>query len=215
MAAFSKYTDWYFTLKCMNNNSCTDPVGGSAASGSRLIPKSNFETNKSLDQLTDSFKQVHNAPLIDRLTVSHFFAGNAVAQNNYNDTSVNPAWQRAILHVILRSSWGANVTIEEINLRNDVTTRATQLLKEITPDSGCYMNESDRNDPEWQKSYFGDNYPRLKAIKKMVDPNELFTCWHCVGSEEWTDDLNCPRTTVASHVSENIKIYSRPQNHSH
>ncbi|KAL1918548.1 uncharacterized protein VTP21DRAFT_3208 [Calcarisporiella thermophila] len=194
MFAFPNYTSWYFTTKCMNNTLCTDPVGGNAASGSRLIPRSNFETDDSLDQLSDTLIKVLTAPLTDKLIIGHLVAGGAVARNNNNETSVNPAWRKALLHVIMVSSWEDNATMEEIGRRNEATTRATQLLKDITPDSGCYINESDPNDPEWQKSYFGANYPRLKAIKNSVDPQGLFTCWHCVGSEDWTDDLNCSRT---------------------
>ena len=30
-------------------------------------------------------------------------------------------------------------------------------------------------------------------IKQEVDPHELFVCRNCVGSDDWTSDLNCPK----------------------
>ena len=35
--------------------------------------------------------------------------------------------------------------------------------------------------------------PRLLSIKKQVDPQGLFVCHHCVGSEEWSEDGMCRR----------------------
>ena len=37
------------------------------------------------------------------------------------------------------------------------------------------------------------NYQRLLAVKNAYDPNGLFVCHHCVGSERWTveSSLNC------------------------
>ena len=53
----------------------------------------------------------------------------------------------------------------------------------ITPDAGSYVNETDYFEPDWQRSFRGENYPRLLAIKRTYDPDNLFTCHHCVGSE--------------------------------
>jgi FAD/FMN-containing dehydrogenase len=60
---------------------------------------------------------------------------------------------------------------------------AMQVLREETPDAGSYVNETDYFEPDWQRSFWGDNYPRLLAIKRAYDPANLFTCHHCVGSE--------------------------------
>eukprot|EP00041_Stephanoeca_diplocostata_P031355 m.975489 g.975489 ORF g.975489 m.975489 type:complete len:662 (+) comp23941_c0_seq2:3854-5839(+) len=58
--------------------------------------------------------------------------------------------------------------------------------------SGSYWNEADYFDPEFQRSFWGeDNYVRLLNIKDTYDPDGLFTCHHCVGSERWTPDGNC------------------------
>jgi len=47
------------------------------------------------------------------------------------------------------------------------------------------------HDPHWQEANWGSNYPGLLRVKHSVDPEGLFTCHHCVGSEEWSADGNC------------------------
>jgi hypothetical protein len=60
------------------------------------------------------------------------------------------------------------------------------------PFSGSYIHETDYEDENWSQSQWGDaTYSALKAIKVKYDPNGLFICHHCVGSEEWDSEGNC------------------------
>ena len=52
-------------------------------------------------------------------------------------------------------------------------------------------NEADYSDPAFQISHWGQNYPRLLALKKQYDPQGLFYGHHSVGSELWSADGNC------------------------
>jgi FAD/FMN-containing dehydrogenase len=60
---------------------------------------------------------------------------------------------------------------------------AMRLIREATPGSGAYVNETDYFEPDWQRSFWGVNYPRLLAIKKRVDPENIFRVHHGVGSD--------------------------------
>eukprot|EP00039_Didymoeca_costata_P022899 m.5510 g.5510 ORF g.5510 m.5510 type:complete len:676 (-) comp3321_c0_seq1:98-2125(-) len=60
--------------------------------------------------------------------------------------------------------------------------------------SGSYWNEADYYEPNWQMSFWGENYEKLLTIKKKYDASGLFVCHHCVGSEFWSPDGNCPLT---------------------
>jgi FAD/FMN-containing dehydrogenase len=61
-------------------------------------------------------------------------------------------------------------------------------LRKLVPNAGSYVSESNYFNPSWQRTYCGDNYPRLRAIKKRYDPDGLFFVHHGVGSEEWSPD---------------------------
>ncbi|XP_045170606.2 uncharacterized protein LOC123533020 [Mercenaria mercenaria] len=49
--------------------------------------------------------------------------------------------------------------------------------------TGMYFNEPTKNNPHWREDFWGDHYTRLLKIKRKYDPENFFTCHHCVGSE--------------------------------
>ena len=61
-------------------------------------------------------------------------------------------------------------------------------LRKIVPDAGSYVSESDYFEREWQRAFWGSNYPRLLAVKQRYDPAGLFFVHHGVGSESWSPD---------------------------
>lgn len=50
--------------------------------------------------------------------------------------------------------------------------------------TATYYNENSIVEADWRESSWGANYPRLLQIKKEVDPNGVFNCRRCVGSED-------------------------------
>ena len=61
-------------------------------------------------------------------------------------------------------------------------------LRKIAPDAGSYVSETNFFENDWQRSFWGANYPRLQAVKAKYDPDGLFFVHHGVGSEDWSDD---------------------------
>ena len=64
----------------------------------------------------------------------------------------------------------------------------TQALEELAPESGAYGNEANPWTEDWQEAFWGENYPRLLAIKQKYDPDELLMCFKCVGFDDKTMD---------------------------
>jgi FAD/FMN-containing dehydrogenase len=62
-----------------------------------------------------------------------------------------------------------------------------ELLK-IAPGAGAYVSENDYFQANWQRAFWGTNYPKLLETKRRYDPDGLFFVHHVVGSEEWTAD---------------------------
>ncbi len=61
-------------------------------------------------------------------------------------------------------------------------------LRKLVPDGGAYVSESNFFEKDWQRAYWGPNYPRLQAVKKKYDPDGLFFVHNGVGSEGWSAD---------------------------
>lgn len=55
-------------------------------------------------------------------------------------------------------------------------------VRALTPDSGAYQNEGDTYEPNYGHSFWGkENYNRLLRIKKTLDPENLLSCFRCLG----------------------------------
>ena len=61
-------------------------------------------------------------------------------------------------------------------------------LRELTIQPASYVNETNFFEKDWQRSFWGGNYGRLREIKAKYDPDDLFIVHHGVGSNEWSAD---------------------------
>ncbi len=61
-------------------------------------------------------------------------------------------------------------------------------LKACAPKAGSYMSECAFDLTDWKRAQWGDNAPRLEAIKRRYDPHGLFIIHHGVGSDAWSAD---------------------------
>ena len=46
-------------------------------------------------------------------------------------------------------------------------------------------------EPDFQTTFFGDNYKRLEAVKQRYDPEDMFIVSAGVGSERWDEEGIC------------------------
>jgi len=112
------------------------------------------------------------------------------------DTATNPAVLDAFVLVIIAGDAppaamgmrGYEPDLPAARRAAGQITKAMAELRKIAPLGGSYVNESSYFEPEWQKSYWGPNYPKLLAVKQTYDPHGLFFVRHGVGSEAWSDD---------------------------
>ena len=65
---------------------------------------------------------------------------------------------------------------------------AASALREAAPSAGSYVTESNYFNTNWRRDFWGNNYPRLRAIKDRVDKEGLFIVHHGAGSEAWSPD---------------------------
>lgn len=147
----------------------------------RLIPKENWATEEKLNATLALWKEFAEA---GRYIIAFHISAPLQSGNSLN--AVNPAWRNAYCHTIFAQQWG-NATRPEIKaIWDDFSNVQMQKWRDITPGSGAYLNEGDRNEPGWQQAFYGSNYAKLLSIKKTVDPNDVFWAATAVGSEGWT-----------------------------
>jgi FAD/FMN-containing dehydrogenase len=122
----------------------------------------------------------------------------AEAVQRSKETPMNPAVFQAAALIIVAASGGGypGVPGHEPDRAEGEAARAgvgaaMKVIRDATPGTGSYVNETDYFEPDWQQSFWGENYQRLSEIKRRYDPEGLFYCHHCVGSEAWSSDGMC------------------------
>ena len=167
---------------------------------------------KSIDQLAETlFKASRHLPLFVNLAL-HLNKGlagaSADAIQRTRETSINPNLTHAAGLIITGFGlppaiyFGVPQHLTKATLKDiaklhlhkrdflpknivSALNNAMYLIKSLSPNAGSYVNETDYFQPDWQQSFWGVHYPRLLKIKQKYDPNGLFYCHHCVGSEFW------------------------------
>ena len=112
------------------------------------------------------------------------------------DTAMNPAALDAFALAITGSEGdpafpgmpGAKPDLTNARGEAARIDQSMDALLKAAPAAGSYVSESNYFERDWQHSFWGSNYPRLAAVKRKYDPEELFFVRHGVGSEAWSED---------------------------
>ncbi|CAJ2513859.1 Uu.00g019780.m01.CDS01 [Anthostomella pinea] len=174
-----------FALPFLGTNG---PLGVGITEAARLIPRTLFETDDSVDALVEAFLYGMQTSLEEGAGLGTgsgqiYHTGPSNNNDESDSTGVNPAWRGSLWHVIHGGIWTKAESQEERAQIQTTAGHAIQKFKDLTPGGGSYLNEGDVNEEDWQQTFFGDKYDRLLGIKQKYDPTGLFNCFKCVG---WT-----------------------------
>ncbi|RKK06356.1 hypothetical protein BFJ69_g15558 [Fusarium oxysporum] len=166
------------------------PDIGSVSAG-HSIRTSRLISRRTVIEKTDKFAAVYKkigptkkAPSngLPNLSMSGTLTISPKSVNN----SLHPSWRNATVHPITGQAWTDSTNETEIrSMIHDMTYRKLGLLRDLDPVQGAYLNEASSIEPDWQSSFWGPNYARLREIKEKYDPDGLLWCPRCVGSEDW------------------------------
>ena len=120
-------------------------------------------------------------------TTDFFFPAYAfnVSRTPSSANAVLPAWRNMLVYMEAQQFWNFSIPYETMAAQETVMTNTVMPpLQDLA--IGAYMNEGDFMNPRWKEEYYGENYDKLKAIKKKWDPKDLFYATTAVGSDAWT-----------------------------
>ena len=118
------------------------------------------------------------------------------ARSAARDTATNPAVINAFALAIVANGRppaypglpGAAPDLARARQDAAAVKAAMAPLQALAPGGGAYVSESNYFDRDWQRSFWGKHYARLRAVKDKYDRDGLFFVHHGVGSEDWSDD---------------------------
>ncbi|KAH6908858.1 FAD binding domain-containing protein [Coprinopsis sp. MPI-PUGE-AT-0042] len=182
---YPSFYNWYIDI--INNN--TGQVGGRVEISSRLL-STDIAKRKPRDVAKTMVSLIEGGKTS---SVSwNFVAGGAVSRQDPESTGLNPSWRKAVAEVYIVEGWKDGTPSSEIQRLRQRLVEGTKALDTFSVNSAAYLNEAMLHEPDFRKSFFGSHYPRLKKIKREVDPEGLFVVPLGVGSEDWDKDLICP-----------------------
>jgi hypothetical protein len=168
-----------------------DPLSNTSIMTSRLIER---------DQVAD-FTAVRDA--VGNISLvpagqynSHcvlLVGGGQVAKDGADPLSgLNPAWRRASYAVVTIRSVPLDATYQERQSMDDDMLAKGAAMKKFAPGTGAYMNEAHRLDPDYIDDFYGAAYDGHLEAKNKYDPDNVFYCPTCVGSEAFIERPDGP-----------------------
>jgi len=148
---------------------------------SRLLSRDSIAANAS--QLSDI--------LVNCSGDFNMIAGGKVSQFAADSAGLNPAWRNAVVETTCGVNWEDGASSTEIQGLIAQVQGWIQATYDLTPSDGAYFNEASLFEINWQQTFFGAHYPRLKSIKDTYDPHKIFVVVEGVGSEDWNSNLTC------------------------
>jgi hypothetical protein len=172
----TQWPSYYAYWKANPDN--TTPIGIDVVLGSRLLGR---------DALSNPNLKEYLMAATSSSGLNLFMtAGPGVHNKPLELDSVNPAWRKTYSHTLAGVGWiPLNSTMEAQVLQNLADYQAA--LTTLAPDTGAYVNEGNPFQPNYHEAFWGRNYQRLLAIKRAVDPEDVFWCRSCVGNERWQE----------------------------
>ncbi|KAJ4986797.1 FAD-linked oxidoreductase-like protein 13 [Stagonosporopsis vannaccii] len=182
--SYKEYPDYWSMYEVESN--LNDPVGNTAALSSRLLDRTSVSNATAVRSALATI--IGPAEEFGQNTVLLVTGGQVAKDAADLFSGLHPAWHASSFMSIVGRGWLAGTSQEvQAYIRNDVTNVKGRALKELAPHMGGYVNEGDRFDPEWQKTFYGAKYGAHLAAKRRFDPEGLFYCAVCVGSEGWVE----------------------------
>ncbi|OKL63059.1 hypothetical protein UA08_01912 [Talaromyces atroroseus] len=146
--------------------------------GGRLIPRAVLESEPATATLSATLRNLtENSVLV---------VGVGLDVSKEQPNAIFPEWRKASVTMQFGTPWNetapwSQMIADQLRITNEFVPQ----LEAATPGGGTYENEADFRQPNWQETFFGSNYERLKEIKNKWDPESFFYVLKGVGSEVW------------------------------
>ncbi|KAK3303640.1 uncharacterized protein B0T15DRAFT_569148 [Chaetomium strumarium] len=188
-STFTQYPDYWSFYDA--ESGLHDPAGDTSILTSRMIDPKAVSDYK---RVRDTVEIISGTPEEVVSNVVLLVSGGQVFQDAADTRSgLHPAW-RTSPFVLISGQGIPKVATREVReyVTNQITNVKGAALKRLALDTGGYMNEGDRHDPEYIRTFYGADYDGHLAVKRKYDPEHAFYCPTRVGAEEFVERPDGP-----------------------
>ncbi|EGP89034.1 unnamed protein product [Zymoseptoria tritici ST99CH_1A5] len=169
------------------------PAGGVGSESGRFLDEKALCRNRTA--LRETLDILAGTPEQATINVNEIFGapyGRIAADGRAESvSSVTPAWREMVINHIVSRQWKLDTAPADVkSIQDDVLLVKEGALRKLAPDTGSYMNEANKLDPDYKINFYGTHYARLESIKRLLDPEGVFYCPTCVGSDGWLQQDN-------------------------
>ncbi|KAG7286005.1 FAD-linked oxidoreductase hmp9 [Staphylotrichum longicolle] len=192
-STFTEYADYWSFYHA--ESGLYDPTGDTSILTSRMIDR---KAVSDYQKVRDTVEIISGRPEEIASNVILLVSGGQVFKDAADKSSgLHPAW-RSSPFVLVTGQGIPKTASREIReyVTNQITNVKGAATKKLAPDTGGYMNEGDRHDPDYIKTFYGSNYASHLAAKKKYDPDAVFYCPTCVGAEGFVERPDGPLCRV-------------------
>ncbi|KAL4792654.1 hypothetical protein BDV19DRAFT_400467 [Aspergillus venezuelensis] len=179
--------------------------GTAWAVSSRIIPRDTF-ADETKDALSSSLHDILNKPpallepsnriLSICLTMPSTYSKDLPESDQPGGpghASIAPHWRNSVWQALHFRTYDGTITNPKVVRKIAQNAHdAMNPLRELTPNSGAYINEADPWEPDHVNSFWGaENYEKLLRVKNRLDPDNLLMVHQGVGWDESDGRFGC------------------------
>ncbi|KAI0202674.1 FAD binding domain-containing protein [Astrocystis sublimbata] len=153
--------------------------------GGRIIPLSTVEEADQRKKLVDAMRSMLETKTANTTFMVSGNAANLSVSHTGLENAVLPAWRDMAYTFQLNAYPDPAAPVEVLSQLSQNILDAQDVLRDLAPGSGTYLNEATYDPVHWKEDFYGVNYVKLLAVKHRYDPNGLFYGPGVVGSDEW------------------------------
>ena len=127
-----------------------------------------------------------------------------VAEFHVSTSAVHAGFRRAQYVLGYSFNLPRNHEFNSIKQQDDIEPLVAQFAQNLRKyQDGQFVNIGYVASPNWKMDFWGEHYVALLKVKIRYDPDNFFTCYHCVGSDrtDFDDSPTASEAAVTGHFA--------------